>query len=376
MTARVPDSSGPLARRARIAILALGLTLAWACAPFLAGLLGAVVLAVVCAPAYRRLHGRFGDRATALALTVGAACLLVAPAIWLVATAIAEAPDALERAASSVAVADLGALRIGPFDVGAQLARIGDQAAVWVSQRAVSFVGGLTLATLNLVLALVGLFYLLRSGSAVWAAVRPIIPFSRRGSDALGERFVRLTEATLLGIAVTAIAQGLVVGVAFFAVGLPNALVWGVITALVSILPVLGSALVWGPGVLVLLAEGRYGAAVVLLLAGVIVASNIDNVLLPVVYRRVSGLHPMATLVGAFAGMKLLGLPGLLLGPLSIAYAIELLRIYHEEYGDELSPSDVLPAPAAGRAPRVRPESGGAYREAPTAVLSPRDDFA
>jgi predicted PurR-regulated permease PerM len=164
--------------------------------------------------------------------------------------------------------------------------------------------------------------------------VRPIIPFSRHGADALGQRFVLVTEATLLGILVTAVSQGLVVGLSFVAVGLPNALVWGVVTAMVSILPVLGSSLVWGPGVLVLAANGRYGAALALLLVGVIVASNVDNVLLPVVYRRVSGLHPMATLVGAFAGVELLGLPGLLLGPLAIAYALELIRLYEEEYGD------------------------------------------
>jgi predicted PurR-regulated permease PerM len=203
-----------------------------------------------------------------------------------------------------------------------------------VSARALSLFGGITRATLNLLLALLGLYYLLRSEGALWARVRPIIPFSRHGADALGQRFVRVTEATLLGILVTAVAQGLVVGFAFVAVGLPNALVWGVVTAMVSILPVLGSALVWGPGVIVLAANSRYGAALALLLTGVIVASNIDNVLLPVVYRHVSGLHPMATLIGAFSGIELLGLPGLLLGPLAIAYALELIRLYEEEYGN------------------------------------------
>lgn len=109
MIARVPDSGSPLAWRARLVILALGLTVAWACAAFLSGLLGAVVLAVVCTPAYRRLRRHFGERTTAFALTVGAAGLLVAPAVWLVATAIEEAPGALQRAASSAAVARLSA---------------------------------------------------------------------------------------------------------------------------------------------------------------------------------------------------------------------------------------------------------------------------
>ena len=349
MIARTRNGMEALAQRARIVILALCVALAWACAPYLAGLLGAAVLAVVCAPAYRRLQGRLGPRTTALALTVAAAALLVAPVVWLVATAIEEAPGALQRAAASTTFARLQSFEIGPFDVGAQLARAGNDVVAWASSRALSLFGGIARATLNLLLALLGLYYLLRSNGALWARLRPVIPFSRQGADALGERFVRVTEATLLGILVTAASQGLVVGLAFLAVGLPNALVWGVVTAMVSILPVLGSALVWGPGVVVLLANGRYGAALVLFLIGVIVASNIDNVLLPVVYRHVSGLHPMATLVGAFAGIELLGLPGLLLGPLAIAYALELMRLYAEEYGE----------PGAGM--RLAPRS----REAP-----------
>jgi predicted PurR-regulated permease PerM len=347
MIARTRDPVETRAWRARIIILALAVALVWACAPYLAGLLGAAVLAVVCAPAYRRWRGRLGDRTAALALTLAAAVLLVAPAVWLVATAIDEAPDALQRAVASTTFARLRTIQVGPFDVGAQIGRAGSDFIAWASPRALSLFGGLTRATLNLLLALVGLFYLLRSGNTVWAAVRPIIPFSRHGADALGERFVSVTEATLLGIAVTAASQGLVVGISFYLVGLPNALVWGVVTAMVSILPVLGSALVWGPGVVVLLANDRWGAALALLLIGVIVASNIDNVLLPMVYRRVSGLHPMATLVGAFSGIELLGFPGLLLGPLAIAYGLELIRLYQEEYGD--------PEPETCGVPRMTP---------------------
>lgn len=356
MIARTRNPGENLAWRARVVILVLIVALAWACAPYLAGLLGAAVLGVVCAPAYRRLRGVLGGRTAALLLTVAAAVLIVAPVVWLVATAIEEAPGALQRAAASTTYARLRSFAIGPFDVGAQLTRAGNDLVARVSARALTLFGGITRATLNLLLALLGLYYLLRSEGGLWARVRPIIPFSRHGADALGQRFVRVTEATLLGILVTAVSQGLVVGLSFVAVGLPNALVWGVVTAMVSILPVLGSSLVWGPGVLVLAANGRYGAALALLLVGVIVASNIDNVLLPIVYRQVSGLHPMATLVGAFSGIELLGLPGLLLGPLAIAYALELIHLYEEEYGEARPLSGDDPVARAGRDAEQRVE--------------------
>jgi len=97
---------------------------------------------------------------------------------------------------------------------------------------------------------------------------------------------------------------------------------------------VFGSALVWFPGAVALGMQGRYGAAAGLAVLGALVASNIDNVMRPVVNRRVSNLHPMTTIVGAFAGVGVLGLPGILLGPLAITYLFELAALYRREYGN------------------------------------------
>jgi predicted PurR-regulated permease PerM len=150
----------------------------------------------------------------------------------------------------------------------------------------------------------------------------------------------------LLGIALTAALQGLVVGVAFWLVELPQPLFWALITAFVSVLPVFGSALVWLPGTIVLVADGRYGAALALLAIGAGIASNIDNVIRPMVYRRVSHIHPMTTVVGAFAGVAQFGVIGVLLGPLAISYFFELVRMYRLEYGTVEGGVASLPAPS------------------------------
>ena len=95
----------------------------------------------------------------------------------------------------------------------------------------------------------------------------------------------------------------------------------------------LGTSLVWLPATLVLLVQNRYGAAITMLVIGAGIASNVDNLIRPLIYRRVSNIHPMITLVGAFAGVRYFGLLGVLLGPLGIAYLFELLKFYREEYG-------------------------------------------
>ena len=319
--------------RAGLLILVLAAVIFIALAPFLSGLLGAAVLYVVFVRLYNRL-ARSMKPGLAAAITLISALIVVAlPLAWLIAVVIAQAPDATRALQSSTVFTRLAELRIGNFDVGAELAKASGNIASWLSTKIFAFLGSATSVVLNLVIAFFGLYYMLRSDGNTWEAIRPYIPFSTATADALRDRFFSVTEATLLGTFLIAVIQGTLVGTGFWIVGLANPFFWGTVTAIASILPVLGTSLVWLPATLVLLVQNRYGAAVTMLVIGAGIASNIDNVIRPLVYRRVSHIHPMITLVGAFAGVKYFGLLGVLLGPLGIAYLFALLHFYREEYG-------------------------------------------
>ena len=321
------------AGRARIALAALALGVAWACLPFLSGLLGAAVLCVIATPAHRVLAPKVGERTSALLLTIGSFLLLAAPALLLLAAAIQQAPIALQRTLESTAFARLAALHVGPVDVGVQITEAGKTLVAWGSSRAIAAAGGVTRVVLNLLIGLLGFYYLLPAGPALWRRARRLIPFSSSGADRLAERFTSITRAALLSIVATALSQGLTVGLGFLLVGLPNPFFWGVVTGVVSILPIFGSALIWVPGVAVLFLDGRMGPAITLGIIGFVISSNVDNLILPIIYRRVSGMHPMTSLLGAFAGVKMLGIFGLLLGPLALTYCFELYSLYEAEYG-------------------------------------------
>ncbi|HEY7234866.1 MAG TPA: AI-2E family transporter [Gemmatimonadaceae bacterium] len=338
----------PTARdRAGALIFALAVAIVFALTPFFSGLLGAAVLYVIFFNPYRRLARLSKPGIAATVILILALLVIAVPVTWLIGIVIDQAPDALRRVQGSGVFARVGQLRIGNMPVGAELAKASGALVSWLSTQLVAFVGGATSAALNLVIAFFGLYYMLRSGSQIWAAARSYIPFSARTADALKDRFFGVTEATLLGTALIALLQGTLVGTGFWLVDLPNPLFWGTVTAFASILPVLGSALVWLPAVLVLLAEGRYGQAAIMLVIGGGIASNVDNVIRPLVYKRVSNIHPMITLVGAFAGVRYFGLLGILLGPLAIAYLFELLRFYREEYGST-DEAQIVPARATG----------------------------
>lgn len=326
----------PKLRRMRVLIFALALAVAWACLPFLSGLLGAGILAVLGTPAHRVLARRLGARTSALLLSLLALVLIAAPALLLLATAIQQAPAALERVRGSTEYARLAALHFGPVDVGAELTNAAGATLSWASTRAVAAAGNVTNGVLNLLIGLVGLYYLLPAGPALWRRARRMLPGAPSETDMMAERFSEITRAALLSIAATAVSQGLTVGLAFMMVGLSNPLFWGVITGMVSILPILGSALVWVPGVIVLFLDGRTGAALTLGFVGAVICSNVDNIIRPFIFRRVSGMHPMVSLLGAFAGVKALGVIGVFVGPLVLTLFLELLALHENELlGDD-----------------------------------------
>ena len=188
-------------------------------------------------------------------------------------------------------------------------------------------IAGVLSSALNLVIAMFGAYYLLLAADRLWEHAQARAPFTPTTLELLRVRFHRTTEAMLLGVVATGVAQGTLVGLACWAFDLPHPLLWGGSAAVASVLPMFGSALVWVPASLVLMMHGRYAAAAALAALGALVVANIDNALRLVVYRRVSQIHPMVTLVGAFAGVRAFGFAGILIGPLLLSYVIELLKL-------------------------------------------------
>ena len=326
--------------RAGLLIAILGVAIVIALSPFAVGLLGAAVLYVLCEPIFRRLLRRMSSGIAAVLTLIFAILVIALPVMWIVVLVADQAPDMIRGVQRSDIFARLGTLRIGRIDIGAELAQAGGTFFQWLSQQAFDFVGGAARATLNLVISFFALYYMLVSAEHSWTAFRDFLPFSEDSAEELRIRFYSLTHATVLGTGLTAVAQGTIIALGFMIVGIPNAVFWGVVTGFTSILPVLGSAIVWLPAAIFLFLQQRYGAGIVLLVIGGGITSNVDNVIRPLVYRRVSNIHPMVTLVGAFAGVKYFGLLGVLLGPLAIQYFFEFVRLYRREY--------IEAAPAAG----------------------------
>ncbi len=332
-------------QRAAVLILLLGAALLIALAPFATGLIGIPVLYILFFPLYSQLAPRIKPTAAA-AVTVGLALVTILLLVLVITVVIVnQAPQIAQGILESPLRQRLSEIQIGHYTLGPQLSNISQRLVSWIGSGAIGLIGTATRLSLNLTISLFGLFYLFLSAGQLWRVVEPYIPFSTENSELLKARFKLVTISTIIGTGLTAVIQGILVGLAFWMFGLQNALFWGVVTVLVAILPVVGSGMIWVPAAAVLFLQQRYVAGTLLTLWGLVIVANVDNVIRPIVFRRYAQIHPLVTLVGAFAGIRYFGLLGLLVGPLALSYFFELIRMYKEEY---IKPRPRVRAASAG----------------------------
>jgi predicted PurR-regulated permease PerM len=289
-------------------------------------------LYVVFQPVHGWLMRRTGARTASALVVLIALFLIVVPGVSFAGLIVTQAQEMASGVVQSPLLERISQLHIRGTTIGPQLADLGSKLVSFIGTSAFGLIGTATRLALNLTIALFGLYYLLLRPGETWSAVGPYIPFSPENTELLRQRFRNVTVSTVIGTGLVAAIQGALVGIGFWAAGLSNALFWGVVTMVFSILPVVGSGLVWGPGAIALVLGGRWGWAIALAIWGVLVVGNVDYIVRPMIFRRWANIHPLITLIGALAGVPYFGLLGLLIGPLALSYFFELIRMYREEY--------------------------------------------
>lgn len=184
---------------------------------------------------------------------------------------------------------------------------------------------------LGIFVFLMTLYYVLVDGDRALAFTRRVSPLAAPHFDALSREFVRVGRGVIMSIALTAVVEGGIAGIAYFSLGLPSAALLTVLTAIAAIVPI-GTVLVWGPVAGMLWMQGRTFAAIVVVFTGIIVISGIDHLVRPQLARLSrSRLHPLLVFVGMFGGMASLGGWGLFAGPLVVALMMAALRLWDRE---------------------------------------------
>ncbi len=307
-----------------------------------------LLLAFLLYPLQKRLTTWLGGRAggSALLLTFATLLLFVGPLAALgvaFARQAAALVDRLQANYGSLSEVSGGSLQSIPF-IGPAIAWIerntiltSEQLRDWLIAGSRSllehvgsvggsiFVGALG-TMIGFVMMLFLLFFLLRDGATIQAQLLALVPMPQARKQQLVTYLASVTRAVVFGTLLTGVLQGALIGIGFGIVRLPSPLVFAVIAALLSLLPIGGTALVWTPAALYLLAEGRYGAAIFLSIWGALLVGLMDNFLKPLLISGRAEIPTLAVFLGVIGGLSAFGPIGMFLGPVLLAMMIAVLR--------------------------------------------------
>jgi predicted PurR-regulated permease PerM len=175
---------------------------------------------------------------------------------------------------------------------------------------------------------LLALYYFFKDGSRLFARLKEIVPLPSKQRDLLIQRFKDMIYATIYGGLLIAMIQGLLGGLSFWVLGLPWPIFWGTAMALLSFIPIGGTALIWVPAAIILLIEGAVLKGLLLLGLGVFVISMVDNLLRPFFISTRTNIHPLLLFFAVLGGVQAFRLIGFVAGPLVATLFLTLIEIY------------------------------------------------
>lgn len=304
-------------------------------APFLPALAWALALAVLFAPFQKWLETKLSHQGLAAMIAVTViALIVVVPAVFVGQKLVAQAVKGAQLIETKVSSGEWRrAIEAQP-----RLAPIADKIeqdldlqgsvktlASWLSTTAGSIVTGSVFQAVNFCIIFYLLFFFLRDRRAALHSLRYLSPLSKTEMEQMFDRISGTINATVYGTLAVSAIQGLLGGLMFWWLGLPAPLLWGVVMAILAVIPVLGAFVVWIPAVAFLALEGSWGNAVILAVWGMLVVGTIDNLLRPALVGKQLKLHTVLAFISVVGGLMLFGPAGLILGPVALTITIELL---------------------------------------------------
>ena len=340
-----------------LATLAGALYLCWLMLkPFIGVLLWAAVLTM----SFEPVHIRLLERTKSPNLSAALACLLVVLALGIPAGLLTWAIiHEISPAISS--------LQTGLTDMMSPHSPLTGPAIVWLGEhvnleqmraQATEQLGGLGTALASRTLGIVGgvlgtviqglfvvfvMYYLFRDGKQVRGALSSAIPLRHRQTFAIFVRTREVVSASVYGVLVISVIQGALGGLAFWALGLPSAVLWSVAMMFLSLIPLTGAFVVWIPAAIYLAVSGAWIKAILLTLWGVLVIGLVDNFLRPKLVGERAKLHELFIFFAVLGGLQVFGLLGIVLGPVVLAIALALFDAFRHPEAQASSTMLIMP---------------------------------
>jgi len=318
--------------------------------PFFSAIFWAAVLVILFSPLHLFLTRKLGQgpNLSALITLVASLLIVVLPVSLVMAMLGVEVADLyqkikagdiqpqlwVDKVQSTIPVLQHLAERFGVDlgNVNEHLSSAALAASKFFASKAVSFGQEYVQFLINFVLMLYMTFFFLRDGQSLIQLMIRALPLGDTRERHLLTKFAEVSRAVVKGNLVVSIVQGILGGIIFAVLGIPGAVLWGVVMVILSLLPAVGSALVWGPAAIFLYSSGQVVSGTVLVLFGVFVIGLVDNILRPILVGRDTKMPDFMVLLSTLGGIALFGLNGFVIGPVLSALFMSFWQIFMDEF--------------------------------------------
>lgn len=332
--------------------------------PFWGAIFWAAAVSVIFYPLQQRLVRRLNGRRNLAAIITLLCCMLIVviPVLLVLSQVVREAIGLYQgieagdltpgayldqiRTAYPVIPEALETLGINTSDLRERISEFSVAASRYLAQETLSFGQNTLTFILHMGMMLYLTFFLLRDGDTLIDLMVKALPLGDERERRLFDKFAEVTRATVKGNLVVAMVQGALGGFIFWVLGIPAAILWGVMMMVLSLIPAVGAALVWAPAAIYLFAVGDTVAGIVLVLYGVIIIGLADNILRPILVGRDTKLPDYLVLFSTLGGIALMGINGFVIGPLIAAVFLTFWDIFMDEFNTDVVAADP-PAPSA-----------------------------
>lgn len=219
------------------------------------------------------------------------------------------------------------------------LGKVSQTAAEWgqsLKDFVVSILGNVLDFFLGLIIFFFALYYFYKDGSGIVKKIIALTPLPLKHGNAVFKKFKEVSLAMIFGIFFTAIIQGTLAGIGYAIVGMPNPIFWAVVTALFSLVPLFGTAIIWVPASIILVVMGNWVGGIGLFLWGSLVVATVDNFVRPYLIEGRAPVHPLLTFLAVLGGVFAFGPKGIIYGPIILNLLLAFLHIYELEYAKVL----------------------------------------
>jgi len=319
---------------ATVLLVVLGLGLLYLLRIFFLAIFGAYVFSILFSPFYIWMKGRIRSEEIAALLTILVILIVALVPLFLVLyTAFNQAitlQDKFDPKDFSSLFSFMGPQIQGKADQALQ--RITQDISNSLAESLPSIFNTLTHLGISIFLMFFVMYYIFLNIHYILIRSAEYLPFNQTNAIWLVRQFEHISRAILLGQLLISCIQGLIGGIGFFIFKVPDAVLWGIVMAILSLVPVVGTSLVWLPAAAYYLAHQDYFTGFGLLLWGGVLVSHIDNIIRPLLGKKLGNINPIVMMLGAFAGLEFFGIIGVVLGPFLLAFFFLLLQVYRQEY--------------------------------------------